>query len=116
MSSSIQRYTELADLILELQMAMQEAQVWETKMPSLQALASEQPFCIDTMTFEQWLRYVLIERFKEMIEQQQPLPERCYISPMVEEAFRGLDPSKVKHLMLVCDALDRFLSRTSAAV
>lgn len=114
MSQTIQRYTELADLVLELQMAMQEARVWETKQPSVQALASEQPFCIDTMTFEQWLRYVLIERFKEMIEQQHPLPERCHISPMVEEAFRGLDTQKIKHLMLVCDALDRFLSRTSA--
>uniref|UniRef100_UPI001C3FD245 YqcC family protein n=1 Tax=Kiloniella majae TaxID=1938558 RepID=UPI001C3FD245 len=77
LSQSIQRYTELADLVLELQMAMQAAQVWETKAPSSEALASEQPFCIDTMTFEQWLRYVLIERFKEMIEQQQPLPQRC---------------------------------------
>ncbi len=114
MSQSIQRYTELADLILELQMAMQEAQVWETKQPSMRALASEQPFCIDTMTFEQWLRYVLIERFKEMIEQQHPLPERCHISPMVEEAFRGLEPKRIKHLILACDALDRFLSRASS--
>lgn len=111
MSPSIQRYTELADLVLELQMAMQEAQVWETKMPSAQALASVQPFCIDTMSFAQWLRYVLIERFKEMIEQQQPLPERCHISPMIGEAFRGLESQRLKHLMLVCDALDRFLSR-----
>lgn len=113
MSQSIQRYTELVDLVLELQMAMQQAHVWQTKPPSTEALASEQPFCIDTMTFEQWLRYVLIERFKEMIEFQKPLPDRCHISPMVEEAFRGLDLSHVKHLMLVTDALDRFLSRSA---
>lgn len=113
MPQSIQRYTELADLILQLQMAMREAQVWETQQPSVQALASEQPFCIDTMAFEQWLRYVLIERFKEIIEKQHPLPERCHISPMVEEAFRGLEPKRIKHLMLACDALDQFLSRAS---
>lgn len=113
MSQSIQRYTELADLILELQMSMQQAHVWETRSPSAEALASEQPFCIDTMSFEQWLRYVLIERFKEMIEKQLPLPQSCHISPMVEEAFRGLERHHVKHLMLVADALDRFLSRSA---
>ena len=115
MSQSIQHYSELADLILELQMAMQSAHVWEIDEPSIEALASEQPFCIDTMTFEQWLRYVLIERFKIMIEHQEPLPNRCHISPMVEEAFRGLEPAKVKELILITDAIDRFLSRLVAA-
>ena len=113
MSQSIQHYSELADLILELQMAMQSAHVWEIDKPSSEAFASEQPFCIDTMTFEQWLRYVLIERFKMMIEHQEPLPSRCHISPMVEEAFRGLEQNHIKQLVLITDALDRFLSRSS---
>ncbi|MBM6551950.1 YqcC family protein [Marinomonas ostreistagni] len=113
MSQSFQQYSELADLMLELQMAMQEAHVWECQPPTPQALASDKPFCIDTMTFEQWLRYVMIERFKDIIEQQLSLPERCHISPMIEEAFRGLPSAQVKHLMLVADALDRFLTRTA---
>lgn len=114
MSQSIQQYSELADLLLELQVTMQTANVWECERPSAEALASQQPFCLDTMTLAQWLRYVMIERFQGMIERQEPLPSRCHISPMIEEAFRGLPASDVKQLMCVADALDRFLNRTAS--
>lgn len=105
-------YTELADLILELQMAMQEAKVWDCEQPTPQALASIEPFCVDTMTLEQWLRYVFIERFKLIIEQGLPLPGRCQIAPMVSESFKSLPAAQVKYLHCVLDALDRFLSRS----
>lgn len=114
MSHSFNQYSELADLLSELQMAMEAAQVWECSPPSAQAMASQQPFCIDTMRFEQWLRYVLIARFNTIIQTQQRLPTRCHISPMIEDAFRGVPPSNVKHLMLVADAIDRFLSRVAS--
>lgn len=113
MSHSSETYSELADLLVALQIAMQEAQIWETPQPSASAMASVQPFCLDTMRFEQWLRYVLVARFNTIIEQRLSLPERCQIAPMIEQALPDIESSKVKPLMHVTDALDRFLTRVA---
>ncbi|MBR7889206.1 YqcC family protein [Marinomonas sp. A79] len=100
----------LADLLMELQMAMQNAQVWDCATPSDAARQSQEPFCIDTMSFEQWLRFVMIERFKTMLALGQDLPVRCHISPMAEDAFKGLSSDKIHSIVRCLDRIDQHLS------
>lgn len=61
---------------------MVQGQLWSSQPPNEQALASTEPFCIDTLPFEQWLQFVMLPNFHLMIEQQLPLPVSCQISPM----------------------------------
>jgi len=100
----------LADLLMDLQLAMQDGEVWECVAPTPVALKSVEPFCIDTMAFEQWLRFVMIERFKKMLETGANLPARCHISPMAEEAFKQGNPEKVSHIVTCLNRIDRHLS------
>ena len=100
----------LADLLMDLQMAMQDCDVWECGAPSEEALQSSEPFCIDTMNFEQWLRYVMIERFKAMLAAGSDLPVRCHISPMAEEAFKDKPAAKVNNIVTCLNRIDQHLS------
>lgn len=100
----------LADLLMALQVAMQNANVWDSAIPSEAALQSQEPFCIDTMSFEQWLRFVMIERFKVMLALGQDLPIRCHISPMAAEAFKGLSGDEMRSIVRCLDQIDQHLS------
>ncbi|MCW4629989.1 MULTISPECIES: YqcC family protein [Marinomonas] len=100
----------LADLLMDLQMAMQDCGVWECGTPSNEALQSTEPFCIDTMRFEQWLRFVMIERFKTLLATGSDLPVRCHISPMAEEAFKHKPSANVAHLVNCLNRIDQHLS------
>ena len=100
----------LADLLMDLQMAMQDCDVWECKVPTEESLQSSEPFCIDTMKFEQWLRFVMIERFKTMLAAGSDLPVRCHISPMAEEALKDRPQDKVRHVVMCLNRIDQHLS------
>ena len=110
MKKAFSAHHVLADLLMDLQMAMQDCGVWECEAPTQTALQSVEPFCIDTMAFEQWLRFVMIERFKTMLEMGADLPVSCYISPMAEDAFKEQDNEKVIHIVSCLNRIDRHLS------
>jgi uncharacterized protein YqcC (DUF446 family) len=100
----------LADLLMDLQVTMQVCGVWECEKPTPQALQSREPFCVDTMSFEQWLRFVMIERFKVLLETGGVLPSRCHISPMAEDAFKSKAVDDVKRLVHCLNRIDQHLS------
>ncbi|GAA4878188.1 YqcC family protein [Ferrimonas pelagia] len=68
---------------------MQQLKLWQAGSPSAEALASQQPFCCDTLAFEQWLQFILLPRIKALLSAQAPLPTQVCICPMAEEAFKG---------------------------
>ena len=110
MKKTFSAHHVLADLLMDLQMAMQDGGVWECETPSEQAQQSSEPFCVDTMAFEQWLRFVMIERFNSMLETGEALPVRCHISPMAEDAFKGLPANKVSQIVVCLNRIDQHLS------
>ncbi|GAA6135163.1 YqcC family protein [Oceaniserpentilla sp. 4NH20-0058] len=83
------RYGELQSLISELIVQMQSYDIWAACAPSANALQSDQPFYVDTLSFEQWLQFVMVPTFTQMIEQGIPLPNVCDISPMAQEVWKG---------------------------
>ena len=110
MSHSLTYYSQLADHLLVLQSALHQADVWEVPEPTPEQMASTQPFAVDTMSFEQWLRYVFVARFKVMIEQQAPLPSSCNIAPMVETAFPALSSAHQRAIHNSLEAIDQHLT------
>ncbi|KZN65346.1 YqcC family protein [Pseudoalteromonas luteoviolacea] len=75
--------------LAELENQLQQAKLWQTEPVEAQALASTQPFCCDTLRFEQWLQFVFIPKIQQMIREGQPLPTNIAIAPMAEVAFSG---------------------------
>ena len=78
--------------LVQLQNALVTAKHWSDICPSEQALSSRQPFCVDTLNFDQWLQFVFIPKMTTLIEAQQALPTFVQgqgISPMAEEFFKS---------------------------
>lgn len=97
-------YAELQGLINELIVHMQSYDIWAVHAPSTNALQSDKPFCVDTLSFEQWLQFIMVPTFTQMIEQGIHLPRACDISPMAQEVWKGRY-SKVQSTIRLIDEL-----------
>ena len=82
-------HTEVAEALIDIEAQLRQLDQWDKIPPSTEALASDQPFCVDTLTLPQWLQFIFLPSLYRMLEEGQELPERCAIAPMAEEYFRG---------------------------
>lgn len=101
---------ELADAILTLELELRSLSMWQSEPPAAQALASNAPFCVDTLEFDQWLQWIFIPRMVEIIEQGDGMPGACNIRPMGEEAFAHLGRQQYR-LLEILGQIDRLATR-----
>src|SRR6188768_581736 len=97
-----------SEILMDIEKELRELQLWDDEMISEEALASEQPFAVDTMAFPQWLQFIFLPRMYFMIEQKMQLPENCGITPMAEQYFSVLSlPSStlIKNLKKIDELL-----------
>lgn len=59
--------TTLFNALHELETALQRQGLWSDTAPDAQQLASQQPFCVDTLPFEQWLQWIFIPKMTQLI-------------------------------------------------
>ncbi|MGE4415728.1 MAG: YqcC family protein [Marinobacterium sp.] len=105
----MQRTEQVTALLLKIRTEMEALELWQSSPPSAQALASTQPFCIDTLHFTEWLQWLLIPRLQEMIRQELPLPQSSQIQPMAEEVFKQMQ-ADTDALLALINRLDETLS------
>lgn len=105
--------SQLAEALFNLEAALRQNQLWESQTPSREALSSQEPFCLDTLSFTQWLQFIFIPKMREILTQKLPLPAACEISPMAEEYFRGLNLS-VRDVMAALVAIDQVFKPDTA--
>lgn len=101
--------TEIAEILNDIEAQLNQLGQWDKVPPSAEALASEQPFCIDTLTLPQWLQFVFLPTIYRMLQEGQPLPGRCGIAPMAEEYFRGTGLGSAE-LVVALVRIDELLS------
>ena len=97
-------YISIAEALMDIEKELRELRLWEAEMISVEALASTQPFAVDTMNFPQWLQFIFLPRMYFMLDEQLPLPGNCGIAPMAEQYFSGLDvhsSSLIAHLQKI---------------
>jgi len=79
------RREALAVVIDRLEATMRAADKWEAEPPPERLLASTQPFCFDTLTFMQWLQWLMIPRMRAILDNHEELPQSSAILPYAEE-------------------------------
>lgn len=82
-------HARVAGLLLELEATLHDLGLWAEDVSHPQALASVQPFCIDTLAFEQWLQFVFLPRMHTLLDAGAALPPSCAIAEMGEICFAG---------------------------
>lgn len=97
-------HLNIAESLIDIEKELRALRLWESEMISDAALASTQPFAVDTMTFPQWLQFIFLPRMYFILDEQLPLPDNCSIAPMAEQYFSGLNlhiSSLIAHLQKI---------------
>ncbi|PHS74623.1 MAG: pseudouridine synthase [Porticoccus sp.] len=114
---------QLTIRLFAVEQHLRDLDVWSDSAPSPEALASDQPFAIDTLEFVEWLQFIFLPRMQDLVQRGAPLPAACGIAPMAEEYFRGLSIARedsiargqsieanAEQLIAALTAIDRLLS------
>ena len=91
----------IADVLLEVEATLRINGKWDEISPDSNALASKQPFCMDTLEFEQWLQWIFLPRMKTTLEETEPLPAKSSIFVYAHECLHKNDPSTGSLLKLI---------------
>ncbi|MFV8570904.1 YqcC family protein [Marinobacter sp. SBS5] len=109
MTESQVHASNVADSLLQIEVELRGLGAWQEEPLPVEAFESTQPFCLDTMSFTQWLQFVFVARMKLLLEAGQPLPSVSGIAPMAEEYFRGRTESGAKLIQTLAH-MDSLLS------
>jgi len=105
----------LNQLLSEIKHELQQIELWTETSPDPQALQSRQPFCHDTLEFAQWLQWVMIPTFDQMLSEGSPLASHDELLPMAETAFADIS-KKTDQLLLLIDQLDDLINHRTSVV
>ncbi len=103
-------YAEVIALLVELEADLKQLDLWSLESPTAAALASTQPFCVDTLSFPQWLQFVFLPRMYQLVDTRAPLPSQCGIAPMAEEYFKSVSIA-AEHIIERLQYVDVVLSK-----
>ena len=91
---------QLSQALDDLEEALKTSQLWQVETPDQAAMLSQQPFCVDTMSLPQWLRFVFIQRLQALADTGGTMPAKCEVAPAVmvylqQENFGSSDQQRV---------------------
>ena len=101
--------SQLADQLLLIERELHVLGWWSAQSPSAEDLSSQQPFCVDTLAFEQWLQWIFLPRMKDIVEQGKPLPAVSGIREMGEFVYMN-KPEQTRVLLELLGNFDRLIS------
>ncbi len=82
---------------------------WQSvsEQPSAVAMASVEPFCVDSMEFSQWLQWIYIPKMHAYMNQHGNLPAASGLLPIAEEAWKysETDTRRAQQVMRLLDDL-----------
>lgn len=91
----------IADILLEVEATLRTHGRWGHTRPPDHALDSREPFCVDTLRFEQWLQWIFLPRMKKILEASRPLPAGSGIFSYAEHCLQKADPPTPVLLTLI---------------
>ncbi|MFT5808039.1 MAG: hypothetical protein ACI9LG_002339 [Moritella dasanensis] len=105
-------FLQAQQLLTAIEAELKHRLLWNDVMPSAEALASTTPFCIDTMSFADWLQFIFLVKMNQLVVMQMPLPEKMAIHPMAEEVFKPVS-ADTRELLALILSFDQLLNENS---
>lgn len=103
------RLARIEQQIRRIEALMQTMGLYAEAPPDASAFESSVPFCYDTMSFLEWLQWVMFPRTRDMIARRLPLPTVCEIHPLAEEEFKLIEQDTTALLSEIAE-LDRMFN------
>lgn len=104
------RFSQVAEQLLLIERELRQRGWWDEVPPSAEALASQEPFSVDTLGFEQWLQWIFLPRMKVILEQDLPLPNASGILAMAEMVYAAR-PGEGRQLQVLLAHFDRLIAQ-----
>lgn len=83
------RWERVAAIIGEIEAEMKRIGYWSTEPLSDEAYRFKQAFAMDTMTFTQWLQFILIPRVHETLNGKGDFPPHSMVGTQAVREFDG---------------------------
>lgn len=81
--------------------------VWQAEPPPAAAFESREAFFSDTMSFYQWLQFVLLPRVREIVAEQGEFPDESSVGTYAVRELDGMDAAE--GLILALCEFDEFI-------
>lgn len=91
----------IREILNALEQALRSQGQWQKVAPPRQALASNLPFCFDTLEFNQWLQWVFLPKMEMLIESDADLPFESAIHEYAEEIYKHASYDSAELLILI---------------
>lgn len=101
----MEKLDDMRAALLMLEAEMRAVGWWQAVSPDEAALQSAEPFCVDHLTFSEWLQWVYIPKMHAFMQEYAALPAASGLQPIAEEAWKG-SSEDVRALFAVVLALD----------
>lgn len=100
-------HTAVAAVLIDIEACLRQLDLWDSEPPTAEALASTEPFAVDTLTLPQWLQFIFLPTLYTLLDERSRLPDKCAITPLAEEFFRdsGLATAGLLESLAQVDAL-----------
>lgn len=99
----------IAQSLQAITLQMQQQGLLKAEPPSAEKLASKLPFCLDTLTFTQWLQWVMFPKLFFIIQTKAALPSNSNMAVMAEQAFKT-EAADTNLLLELIKELDQHLN------
>ncbi|WP_133752005.1 YqcC family protein [Pseudomonas sp. LP_7_YM] len=106
------RFPAIADHLLLIERELRVLDWWTDMPPSDEALASREPFCVDTLDFDQWLQWIFLPRMKTILEQDLALPNASGILEMAQMVYANR-ARETRHLQELLAQFDRLITESN---
>ncbi|MCH8531492.1 MAG: YqcC family protein [Saccharospirillum sp.] len=97
-------------LLNELEDELRRLEYWSDVPPSAQAMASQEPFAVDTLSLPEWLQWIYLQRLRALLEANAELPTGALVKPYAEEYFAA-NRGPAGELIRIIDRIDAYLGR-----
>lgn len=99
---------ECARLLGAIQQELMRLESWAAQPPSVERFASTLPFCVDTLSIEQWLQFVFLPRMQALMDAGADLPRGAGLANYAEVCFRD-NLAERQQLISLLKAMDALL-------
>lgn len=101
------RFPQIADQLLLIERELRVLGWWQEIPPSDEDLSSREPFCVDTLDFDQWLQWIFLPRMKTILEHDLALPNASGILEMAQMVYasRAQETRRLQELLAQFDRL-----------
>lgn len=104
----------LEQCLSDLELALKSAELWSAVQPSIEALSSTSPFCVDTLAFEEWCQWVFIPQLSHLCQNPDfdGLPNKSDVATMAEFVFaqRNLHGKAIDNVLAKLFVVDACLN------